>query len=610
MKVDWKEIKASNCTEKGGVWNCLWTNSILSGAQSSSIKVSILSKSEDDAGNSVDLDNSVLSETFVVDNQNPILVGEIEITNLNNRTYVQDEIVSGDVLHIKAVLKDKTPVTASADLSSLGLGEDEKVTCTQNGTRWICEWTTSAISPKAVNNILKFKFTDLVGNEAKKDINVKILGISVEENPNYWKVSNIGKMPLAIDRQTTELINHKTYYHIKLKPVDIYDSPIILALDLNCMGDIDYIDDYELINEKSDNPYIILTLKQGTMPNTSLSFNCSLLIVSRVRDVIIQNAEEEPVDVTIDFYNLPLGELGENVKDKIKDAQDGWLVRQEWITTVEHWLDIAETICNLLNTWGKVNQVLDDAAILFGDYPFAQTLRGFYQTSHDAHDFIVQHKYNLCKYISCDKTIWGGWYDEFSSQNTPEIFKEMGFGNTFWPSTPRDSIVLSIATGCLPGIIHNLQKMRQIECYYVLCLKKAADEGIPLSVCDEQKAYLECTFIYGEIFQIIPFGGFFKGLAGQFNMIVSDPIGMIFGGLNFYCKMQPTLKTYAVCSLGHLIPTLGSIVGDIQMYFDTDTWSLSGDVCEEAMKPLPEPEDEEDTEETDGEGGDQTTEDE
>jgi len=212
IKVNGKEKKADNCIKKGDIWNCLWTNSVLSGAQSSSIKVSILSKSEDDAGNSVDLDNSVLSETFAVDSKDPLLVGEIEITNLNNRTYVQDEIVSGDTLHIKAVLMDKTPVTASADLLSLGLGEDEKATCTQNATRWICEWITSGISPKAVNNILKFKFTDLVGNEAKKDINVKILGISVEENPNYWEISNIGKMPLAIDRQTTELINHQSNY--------------------------------------------------------------------------------------------------------------------------------------------------------------------------------------------------------------------------------------------------------------------------------------------------------------------------------------------------------------------------------------------------------------
>ncbi|MBU3942308.1 MAG: hypothetical protein KKF74_05335, partial [Nanoarchaeota archaeon] len=233
----------------------------------------------------------------------------------------------------------------------------------------------------------------------------------------------------------------------------------------------------------------------------------------------------------------------------------------------------------------------------------------FYKTSNDAHTNIVQHKYNLCKYISCDKTIWGGWYTDIIDQNKGlEIFKEMKFnsgeGATFWPTSPKDSIVLSLATGCLPGIIHGLQKARQVECYYVLCLKKAADEGIPLSVCDEQKAYLECVFIFGEIFQIIPFAGFFKGLAEQFTMIVSDPLGLIFGGLNFYCKMQPAGAPHAICVIGHLVPTLASITQDIIGFADTDSWWISGDVCEEALKPMPETteeEAEEGTEETNGE---------
>jgi len=115
------------------------------------------------------------------------------------------------------------------------------------------------------------------------------------------------------------------------------------------------------------------------------------------------------------------------------------------------------------------------------------------------------------------------------------------------------------------------------------------------------------VFIFGEIFQIIPFAGFFKGLAEQFTMIVSDPLGLIFGGLNFYCELQPTMAGHAVCVIGHLVPTLASIAEDIIGFVDADSWSLSGDVCEEALKPMPETteedtDDEEGTEETDEEG--------
>ncbi len=608
MKVSGKEIRANSCTKSGEVWNCFWNNLIFNEAQGSSIRVFILPNSEDDAGNDVDLDKSVLSETFAVDSKNPILVGEIEITNLNNRTYVQDEIVSGDILHIKAVLTDKTPVTASADLLSLGLGKDEKATCTQNGTKWICEWTTSEIAPKSINNILKFKFTDLVGNEAKKNLNIKILGISVEENPNYWEISNIEKMPLAIDRQTTELINHQTYYHIKLKPIDVYDNPIILALDLQCSGDMDYINDYKLINEKFNDPYMVLTLKQESMPNVSLSFNCSLLIISRVGDIIIQNTEEEPVDVTIDFYNMPLGELSQSVKDKIENAQDSWLVEQEWIGQLEKWISIAEKICGLLGTWGEVNKALADIegmATIFG-WGFAETISDFVKKSDDMHQKFMDSQYNLCKYISCEKGLWGDWYNNIIGKQSKPL-GDSGFVAEFWPQNPKDSLVLSLATGCLPGIVHNLQKRRQIECYYILCLKNAAVEGISLSVCEEQKAYLECMFIYGEIFQIIPFAGFFKGLTEHVETIFADPIGMIFAGINFYCDMQPAGALHAGCILGHLVPTLASIAEDIVGFVDADSWSLSGDVCEEALKPMPETT-EEDT--NDDEDTDESTQDE
>jgi len=398
-----------------------------------------------------------------------------------------------------------------------------------------------------------------------------------------------------------------------LKP--IHAEILILAMDVECSGDMSYISSYELINEKSTDPYIVMTLNQESMPEDSLSINCTLSIISKIGgNIIIQNPEKESVDFTIDFYNLPLGELSESVKNKIKDAQDSWLVKQEWITTLEKILNLAEKICSLLGTWGKVNKALADIeqiATIFG-WGFAESIKEIVKQSDEAHTKVVEHKYNLCKYISCDTTIWGGWYTDIIDQNKGlEIFKEMRFndgeGATFWPTSPKDSIVLSLATGCLPGIIHGLQKARQVECYYVLCLKKAADEGIPLSVCDEQKSYLECVFIFGEIFQIIPFAGFFKGLAEQFTMIVSDPLGLIFGGLNFYCELQPTMAGHAVCVIGHLVPTLASIAEDIIGFVDADSWSLSGDVCEEALKPMPETteedtDDEEGTEETDEEG--------
>jgi len=591
-----EKIQADNCVQSSGNWKCSFNNIGFSAADGPSVNLFVSLNSEDDSGNSIDIDNSVTSETFIIDSKAPLLIGDIEIMPLNSRTYSQDEIVSEDKLYIKAVLKDITTVTASADLSAIGLGKDEKALCAKNETVWVCEWTTIGVASGPIEGVLKFKFSDFVENEVKKGVNIEVLGVDNEENPNYWRVISLDKMPLAIDRQTTELINQKEYVHVLLKPV-CAGSTSILAFDLECSGDTSYIQEYELINKDSEDPYIVLTLNQESMPENSLSINCTLSIISKVGgNVIIQNPEKEPVDFTIDFYNLPIGELSQNVKDKITDAQDSWLVKQEWITTLEKILNLAEKICGLINTFGKINRAIIDIEALASAFEwtgFVGAIRPVAETVSDTYNKVLEYTDKYCKYISCDTTLWGGWYTDIIEQNKGlEIFKEMRFNNgegaTFWPTSPKDSIVLSLATGCIPGIIHGLQKARQVECYYVLCLKKAADEGIPLSVCDEQKSYLECTFIFGEIFQIIPFAGFFKGLAEQFSMIVSDPLGLIFGGLNFYCKMQPTMATHAVCVIGHLVPTLASVAEDILGLADTKSWWISGDVCEEALKPMPE----------------------
>jgi len=605
-----KKIQADSCAKSGESWKCNFDNIGFGAADGASAKIVISPNSEDDAGNSIDLGNSILSETFVLDTKAPVLVGEIEVRALNkNDSYTQD-IVSGDKLHIKAVVKDKTPVSLSLDLSAIGLGKDEKTSCTKNETSWICEFETGSVASGPIEGILRFRFVDFVGNKAEKNIDIKILGVSDEENPDYWKIHSIEKMPLAIDRQTTELISQKEYVHLSLRTISASDISII-ALDLECSGDMSYISNYELINEKSTDPYIVMTLNQEAMPNSSLSINCTLFIISKVCDIIMQNPEKEHADFTIDFYNMPLGELSQNIRDKIKDAQDSWLIRQEWITTLEKILNVLEKLCKLLQTLGKINEAIQDLALLVSPLEPTGLVKIIDDTARWTDKMYTDYIEKLekyCKYISCDTTIWGGWYTDIIDQSKGlEIFKEMRFGGgrgaSFWPTSPKDSIVLSLATGCIPGIIHGLQKARQVECYYVLCLKKAADEGIPLYVCDEQKAYLQCLFIFGEIFQIIPFAGFFKGLAEQFTMIVSDPLGLIFGGLNFYCKMQPTMAGHAVCVIAHLVPTMASIAEDIIGFADTDSWWISGDVCEEALKPMPET-----TEEVAEEGTEETNE--
>jgi hypothetical protein len=591
IKIGNNKIKADECV-KNSKWKCYFNDVKLNSAHGSSVAVSVSSDSTDDVGNNFDLDNGVSSETFVMDAKPPSLVGDIELNTVENKSYPIEEFVSGDRLNIKAVLNEETELNAFADLSSLGLGNAEQGSCAKEDNNWVCEWNTGAIASGPIEGTLYFNFTDNVGNSAREAVEISVLGVDNEENPDYWYVGSIEKMPEAVDRQTTELISHKQYVHVKLNPIYAESGTSILATDLECNGDLGYIQDYELINENSEDPYIVLTLNQQEMPENSLSLKCNLLIISKIcGDAIAANVEEEPVEFTVDFYNMPLGEIGDNVKNKIKEAQDSWLVQQEWIGELEKFITYAEKICNLLEIWNKANKALADVEALLEVIKIpgiADTVKTNFKQitdkSVDSYKKVVESKYNLCKYISCDEGLWGDWYNEMRGDYSKPL-GDSGFNAEIWPSNPKESLVLSLATGCLPGIVHNLQKRRQVECYYVLCLKNAAAEGVSLYVCDEQKAYLECMFIYGEIFQIVPFASFFKGLAENIETIFADPLGMIFAGLNFYCDMQPAGKLHAGCVLAHLVPTLAEITEDIVGFADTESWQV-GDVCEEALKPV------------------------
>ncbi|MDD5086205.1 MAG: hypothetical protein PHV16_00465 [Candidatus Nanoarchaeia archaeon] len=619
------KLKADKCVQEGDSWNCYFNDLVLNAADGSPVVVSVSPDSKDDIGNKFDLTKGVSSETFVIDSKAPYLLSRIEIKRIDNQTYPVEDFVSGDRLNIKAALNERTDLTASADLSAIGFGEEEKGSCSKEGEYWICEWNTAPIPSGPIKGNLNFKFSDVVGNSLTESVPINVIGLDYEENPDYWYVERIDKSPNAIDRQTAALITHKEYVHVFLEP--IYDcGTSILAMDLECSGDTNYIQGYELINKNSEDPYITITLNQQEMPENSLSLKCNLLLISRIcgGDTIAANVEEQPVEFTVDFYNMPLGEISDNVKNKIREAQDSWLVEQEWLGELDKWITWAERICGLLDTWGKVNQALSDIEGLLDVLSFSfigqatkESFKEFLVTSDNWHQKVIDSQYNLCKYISCDKTLWGDWYTDIIGKNSKAL-GESGFVATIWPQNPKDSIVLSLATGCLPGIVHNLQKRRQIECYYILCLKNAAVEGVPFYSCDAQKSYLECMFIYGEIFQIIPFAGFFKNLAGHIETIFSDPLGMIFAGLNFFCDMQRPGKPHAGCILAHLVPTLAEITEDIAGLFDTKSWQV-GDVCEEALKSVDdltknigssESEDEtsEDSSETTQEGQGQTTE--
>lgn len=68
----------------------------------------------------------------------------------------------------------------------------------------------------------------------------------------------------------------------------------------------------------------------------------------------------------------------------------------------------------------------------------------------------------------------------------------------------KSSIILSIVTLCLPGILDKAYQYKQIKCEAAQCYYSAVKSGLDPSFCLKHEAYKTCTYIVGEAFAIPP----------------------------------------------------------------------------------------------------------
>ncbi|MBU0536509.1 MAG: hypothetical protein KKE20_06070 [Nanoarchaeota archaeon] len=153
------------------------------------------------------------------------------------------------------------------------------------------------------------------------------------------------------------------------------------------------------------------------------------------------------------------------------------------------------------------------------------------------------------------------------------------FGN------PKNSLILSFLTLCIPGIIMNLKKARDIECQYLLCLKQQIPAGVPAFACTKMRSYQWCLFVWGEFFNIFPFTAFIKSFMSQITSILTDPgviIGLLFNAL---CNYGP-VSVQALCRLSDLAKSIQQILDLFEQMSNAEDMFKYDDsgICKDALE--------------------------
>jgi hypothetical protein len=361
------------------------------------------------------------------------------------------------------------------------------------------------------------------------------------------------------------------------------------------------------------------------------------------------------VSFEIPVYNNPLGQNIGNLKDKIKESEEdvtsGIWMFVFWTKTIlafaREICRFIETLISLMSMWAGLKDIfsgpcaaseltLETTSGTCGAATAAAMSRSAMQ---EATDNFVGEMYFFCGlFISCRltedarkaaeancatdldqsgwcdvKKTWGGitsLWAEYASFNF--LLKSSGAlmsvevgesvtgdklreGLTVFSSDdfdPTRSWISSLLTACLPGIMLNLEKMRQIKCKRLLCWKIDVPNGRPLWQCDRIYAYDMCTYWAGQIFAAFPLMQFLDMVSQTIERIVKQPISFIMGlVLDKTCQLvlcwNPRFVGCGICTVATYVTTLATIITDLVTNTGARFESTWFDLCDEAIKDDP-----------------------
>jgi hypothetical protein len=578
---------------------------------------------------------------------NSINVSAVAATTELYRDYIQ----TGNALLVVVNVTEATSLfTATADFSNF-IGDADNVladSCERisdggNETdEWTCIWTTDDIDiTEYKKDKIYFNFTDVAGNSIIEPFEIEVFE-ALNGTADFW-TNNVGESsPKAIDRQIVTFYQPFMWFPVQLtsnsgkSAQDLW--PLEVSLD-GCLSErgnnsnstpaVNYLSSANgnkplMLNPNTENPtnlpyilYMDYIMEQSAPSEDSLSITCQLKIKTLVDGTKISPYEIENYTVTIKYYNNPLGRLDNNIIREIKDVSEGWLVKAKWMDSLQKLLNIADIICKLFQQWHRITMIYAYVASGFSNCCAATVTSGACCPAQQAgatgtdvskkasKSAWEQYGKKFCAFTGC--TMWSekwsdgegimkkwaniqqGWISKYYS---PVV----GQGTRYQAQILdiKSSLILSIFFICIPGVIYNLQKARAIDCNYISCLKSTMG-GAPLQKCVRQRDYGWCKYVYGQIFNLIPFANIISDIVKNVKKALSHLAEMIGFVLDIACSA--TCRTPAAgsicpyCTALEMLNWLLDILCDLGVGDGCegfwDELTVDNNVCKDALKNLP-----------------------
>lgn len=518
--------------------------------------------SQDDSGNKLPF----YSRTFKCDNSLPSI---INTSWMSNNNLGQNLLVTGSSLSLLVTVYEpdsKVKATAYFDLIK---NETIEAKCNKLNLSNIfnCTWSVSPINDGYYDANVIINVSDIVNNTIQKTEKVRILGFKSDNlTPSNLKAVYSKTVPSSLNRAVLKLaefnnipIHAYAYYSVSVKQgIDVQLLSQELSID-DCVlrekdgdeiqasilfSEIKLADKYKGIG---NNHRIDFTFGQSAGSYNKFSDDtrvvCNISAYVREGKYVYKKPQILPLEITFNLRNSQLDAPGEEYVNKIKSLEqstendysklirtlDDAMVKLQNICTLKEKLDYASMSGvaiqlagfalpgfgnglkvaggNIIELVKETNSVLYDVELDKDFYSKEETKELPFM------GFIGQ----ACTFMSCNLEINKplqldrGFSNSISELSNKVPFVGEDLGTNLLASNLKNSMVMSALKLCLPGIVYNLNKYRQIDCEYLECLKVYSASGLDVSQCDVMKSSKVCSIIVGEAFEL-PYIRVFKNV--------------------------------------------------------------------------------------------------
>lgn len=606
---------ADRCEQQGPQWTCIWETDIGTSNNPAHAGTIYLVDAADIAGNDVSTNVPEATTRLVLDDVPP----DIDENDIQVRAFGYGEPVdffqSQDILEIVFFVNEEHGVTAQVDVNDIAADPANvpndgilPATCTDQGNNiFRCSVTTPHIKP-GHDSAAEIPITayDVAGNRDEEIHEIEILGVDSDLiAPAFWSISSITRTPAdGVDISAIPFMPQRVYYQLSITG----SGATLLGSALNsCTGDTAQLNDWFMINNMygSTSPYLVLEVKPHT-PDRELTINCTLDIFSRRGNEIISVPEKENISAVIPFYQTQYDTQQSNLDEKIEDARKA--AESDLYKTLAALKDIVVTL-----KYGCIaNNIIDKLRLIFyiwqtilganaetnpytaaGVKTFCKTVKN---GMDEAEGEILGTLSKLCKVVTCRLGIINAlqsaflkegeelksdydvdkWWNDYVTQPAETNYRAAGTTSSDsiakfkeeagLSQDPYSNIVMALVHLCIPAIIYNLEKLRQIECRYVGCLENDVKDGVAtVEACKDLKRYQTCKYWIGGVFSLIPYVSIIDGLISKLKSLITDPVGALEFILVYACNQLCEVSSVwtVVCSVVVTLTTILDIANDI-----------------------------------------------